>query len=62
MKTILRNIFLIITILALLACVVLLFINVETAKQAMGVAMITMALHIFFYVMVGTTGVNKKNE
>lgn len=60
MKTILSNIFLVITILALLACIVLLFINVETATQAMGVAMISMALHIMFYIVVGTTGVNKK--
>jgi|AGTN01.2.fsa_nt_gi hypothetical protein len=59
MKTILRNIFLIIAILALIACVVLLFINVETAKKAMGVAMITMAFHIIWYIIVGTT-VEKK--
>jgi len=55
MKSIVRNAFLIITVLALIACVVLLFINVETAKEAMGVAMIAMAFHIIWYIIFGTT-------
>jgi hypothetical protein len=62
MKFIARNVFLIITIISLISCVVLVFTDVERAKPAMGVTMISFALHIFFWILVGTTGVDKKNE
>lgn len=62
MKLIVKNIFLILSVIAAAGSVTFLFIDMTRAKEAMGAAMILFAFHIFFYIMVGTTGVDKTND